>query len=69
MTGNILQNVYVKLNRCLCLLLFIIDIIWQGEEIGEDTLEKERDEKEDNGKTQGVCYRREAGSDDAYSNV
>ena len=69
MTGNILQNVYVKLNRCLCLLLFIIDIIWQGEEIGEETLEKGRDEKEDNGTTQGVCCRREAGSDDAYSNV
>ena len=69
MTGNILQNVYDKLNRCLCLLLFIIGITWQSEEIGKETLDKELDEKEDNGTTQGVCYRREAGSDDAYSNV
>ena len=69
MTGKILQNVYIKLNRDFCFLLFIITIIWQGEEIGKETLEKELDEKEDNGTTQGVCYRREAGSDDAYSNV
>ncbi|XP_022300250.2 uncharacterized protein LOC111108557 isoform X1 [Crassostrea virginica] len=41
----------------------------KDEEIGKETLDKELDEKEDKGKTQGVCYRREAGSDDAYSNV
>ena len=61
MTGNILQNVYVKLNRGFCFLLFIIATIWQGEENGKET--------KDNGTTQGVCCNAEAGSDDVYSNV
>ena len=69
MTGNILQNDYVKLNRGFCFLLFIIATIWQGEENGKETLVKELDEKKDNGTTQGVCCSAEAGSDDAYSNV
>nr|XP_022300269.1 uncharacterized protein LOC111108570 [Crassostrea virginica] len=41
-----------------------------GEEIGKEKLELEKlDEKRDNNTTQGVCCRREAGSDDAYSSV
>ena len=69
MTGNILQNVYIKLNRGFCFLLFIIATIWQGEEIGKETLEMEVDEKKDNGTTQVVCCSGEAWSEDAYSNV
>ena len=61
-----------KKTKWFCLLIFIIAIVaivWQDEEIGKETLDKELDEKKDHGTTQGVCYRREAGSDDAYSNV
>ena len=51
-------------------LLSIIGTIWQGEEIGKEKIELEKlDEKRDNNTTQGVCCRREAGSDDAYSSV
>ena len=50
-------------------IIAIVVIVGQDEEIGKETLDKELDEKEDNGKTQRVCYRREAVSDDAYSNV